>query len=144
MEMRELLQEGVMLGFTEDRGKGFAGEMRAGASGHGKGEPWMLKVSRSLSLQWPSTCARWPLLQGGPLYRPLATVTSWRCTRLRLRRCPRCAEWNGLCDPHRRQPTRLPRPWDSPGKNTGVGCHCPPKAGLRGSEHSSGIGSSKD
>ena len=28
-----------------------------------------------------------------------------------------------LCDPIRRQPTRLPRPWDSPGKNTGVGCH---------------------
>ena len=25
--------------------------------------------------------------------------------------------------PHRRQPTRLPLPWDSPGKNTGVGCH---------------------
>ena len=25
--------------------------------------------------------------------------------------------------PHRREPTRLPRPWDSPGKNTGVGCH---------------------
>ena len=25
--------------------------------------------------------------------------------------------------PHRRQPTRLPYPWDSPGKNTGVGCH---------------------
>ena len=25
--------------------------------------------------------------------------------------------------PHRPQPTRLPRPWDSPGKNTGVGCH---------------------
>ena len=25
--------------------------------------------------------------------------------------------------PHRRQPTRLSRPWDSPGKNTGVGCH---------------------
>ena len=25
--------------------------------------------------------------------------------------------------PHRRQPTRLPRPWDSPGKNTGVDCH---------------------
>jgi len=27
-----------------------------------------------------------------------------------------------LCDPHRRQPTRLLRPWDPPGKNTG-GCH---------------------
>ena len=25
--------------------------------------------------------------------------------------------------PHRRQPTRLPHPWDSPGKNTGVRCH---------------------
>ena len=25
--------------------------------------------------------------------------------------------------PQRRQPARLPRPWDSPGKNTGVGCH---------------------
>ena len=25
--------------------------------------------------------------------------------------------------PHRRQPTRLPHPWDSPGNNTGVGCH---------------------
>ena len=25
--------------------------------------------------------------------------------------------------PHRWHPTRLPRPWDSPGKNTGVGCH---------------------
>ena len=26
-----------------------------------------------------------------------------------------------LCDPI--EPTRLPRPWDSPGENTGVGCH---------------------
>ena len=28
-----------------------------------------------------------------------------------------------LCDPIDRQPTRLCRPWDSAGKNTGVGCH---------------------
>ena len=31
-----------------------------------------------------------------------------------------------LCDPIHTPaviPTRLPRPWDSPGKNTGVGCH---------------------
>ena len=31
-----------------------------------------------------------------------------------------------LCDPidgSPPSPTRLPRPWDSPGKNTGVGCH---------------------
>ena len=25
--------------------------------------------------------------------------------------------------PHRQQPTRLPHPWDSPGKDAGVGCH---------------------
>ena len=25
--------------------------------------------------------------------------------------------------PHKWQPTKLPRPWDFPGKNTGVGCH---------------------
>ena len=25
--------------------------------------------------------------------------------------------------PQRQQPTRLRRPWDPPGKNTGVGCH---------------------
>ena len=33
---------------------------------------------------------------------------------------------SGMSDsvrPHRRQPTRLRHPWDSPGKNTGVGCH---------------------
>ena len=29
--------------------------------------------------------------------------------------------------PHRQKPTRLPRPWDSPGKNTGVGCHFLPQ-----------------
>ena len=29
--------------------------------------------------------------------------------------------------PHRRKPARLPHPWDSPGKNTGVGCHSLPQ-----------------
>ena len=31
--------------------------------------------------------------------------------------------WFDSVRPHRRQPTRLPRPWDSQGKDTGVGCH---------------------
>ena len=30
---------------------------------------------------------------------------------------------SGSVRPHRQQPTRLLCPWDSPGKNTGVGCH---------------------
>ena len=33
--------------------------------------------------------------------------------------------------PHRWQPTRLPRPWDFPGKNTGVGCHFLLQVGLK-------------
>ena len=39
---------------------------------------------------------------------------------------PACQVASVMSDPvppHRRQPTRLPRPWDSPGKNTEVGCH---------------------
>ena len=40
--------------------------------------------------------------------------------------CCRCQVASVMSDsvrPHRRQPTRLPSHWDSPGKNTGVGCH---------------------
>ena len=45
----------------------------------------------------------------------LGRVTAAAAAKL-LQSCP-------TLRPHRRQPTRLPRPWDSPGKNTGVGCH---------------------
>ena len=53
------------------------------------------------------------------------TLTSWKksyeqpaaaAAAKSLQSCP-------TLRPQRRQPTRLPRPWDSPGKNTGVGCH---------------------
>ena len=40
--------------------------------------------------------------------------------------CMYAAKSLQLCQtlqPHRWQPTRLLCPWDSPGKNTGVGCH---------------------
>ena len=40
--------------------------------------------------------------------------------------CCRCQVTSVVSDserPHRRQPIRLPSPWDSPGKNTRVGCH---------------------
>ena len=42
----------------------------------------------------------------------------WTAAAKSLQSCPT------LCDP-RRQPIRLHRPWDPPGKNTGVGCHFP-------------------
>ena len=51
------------------------------------------------------------LLTHWPLFNVLAAASAksrQSCPTLRL---------------HRWQPTRLPRPWDSPGKNTGVGCH---------------------
>ena len=41
-------------------------------------------------------------------------------------RCCRCCVTSVVFDsvrPHRQQPTRLRSTWDSPGKNTGVGCH---------------------
>ena len=41
--------------------------------------------------------------------------------------------------PHRRQPTRLLRPWDFPGKRTGVGCHCLLRWIKYGAEISPGI-----
>ena len=35
----------------------------------------------------------------------------------------KCSVVSDSVRPHRQQPTRLLRPWDSPGKSTGVGCH---------------------
>ena len=51
---------------------------------------------------------------------PLSSLSSPAAATARLlQSCPT------LCDPvdHRQQPTRLRHPWDSPGKNRGVGCH---------------------
>ena len=56
----------------------------------------------------------------------------WRCLGCRGCGCPACcycccckvaSVMSNSVWPHRWQPTRLPCPWDSPGKNTGVGCH---------------------
>ena len=43
----------------------------------------------------------------------------WTCCRC----CQVASVVSDSVRPHRRQPTRLRRPWDSQGKNTGVGCH---------------------
>ena len=60
---------------------------------------------------------KWNMISG-----QYSSVQSLSCVRL----CCCCYVASVVSDsvrPHRRQPTRLPRPWDSPGKNTGVGCH---------------------
>ena len=55
-----------------------------------------------------------PFLQmlGGYIYIYIHTAVAKQ-----LQSCPT------LCDPIDGSPTRLTHPWDSPGKNTGVGCH---------------------
>ena len=45
----------------------------------------------------------------------IAVARTFAAAKL-LQSCP-------TLQPHRWQPIRLPGPWDSPGKNTGVGCH---------------------
>ena len=54
--------------------------------------------------------------------RDSPVIARWGpCLLQRLKSSPTfCLE---VRNDHRQQPTRLPCPWDSPGKNTGVGCH---------------------
>ena len=47
----------------------------------------------------------------------------WSYTCILLLLLPSCFSRVRLCATHRWQPTRLLHPWDSPGKNIGVGCH---------------------
>ena len=51
----------------------------------------------------------------------------WLCSLEFFKGCCCCCSVASVVSnsvrPHRWQPTRLPHPWDSPGKNTRVGCH---------------------
>ena len=61
-----------------------------------------------------------PALQADSLWRSHWGSQLYNCC------CCCCCVASVVSDsvrPQKRQPTRLPRPWDSPGKNTGVGCH---------------------
>ena len=52
---------------------------------------------------------------GLPFLSPMHENEKWKCSRSVVSDSSR---------PHGLQPTRLFRPWDFPGKSTGVGCHC--------------------
>ena len=60
-----------------------------------------------------------------PRYRTqVSCIGRWILHHLNTREAPMlCYAMSDSVWPHRQQPTRLPHPWDSPGKNTGVGCH---------------------
>ena len=69
-----------------------------------------IQISSSETAQsWPS----FPLCVSPRLLTPLCCCCCCQVTSVMLD-----SVW-----PLRQQPTRLPHPWDSPGKNTGVGCH---------------------
>ena len=75
---------------------------------------------------------KWKILTSGKKKVLLTCLSQrweyyWRSLRTdTIKNCCCCCVTSVVSDsvrPHRRQPTRLPRPWDSPGKNTGVRCH---------------------
>src|SRR5574337_1074744 len=67
-------------------------------------------VSKSFVTPWTVACQ-------APLSMEFSRQEYWRGC------CCCCQVASVAVRPHRRQPTRLPRPWDSLGKNTGLGCH---------------------
>ena len=73
--------------------------------------PWMAAHQAPLSLGF-SRQEHW---SGLPLPSPMHESEKWKWSRSVMSDSQR---------PHGLQPTRLLRPWDFPGKGTGVGCHC--------------------
>ena len=71
--------------------------------------PWVRKISLEKEMATYSSALAWEIPW---TEEPAAAAAAAKS----LQSCPT------LCNP-RQQPTRLPCPWDSPGKNTGVGCH---------------------
>ena len=60
---------------------------------------------------------------GLPFPSPMHESEKWKWS---------CSVMSDSSWPHGLQPTRLLHPWDFPGKNTGVGCHCLLRATLLG------------
>ena len=84
-----------------------------------QGKPKNTGVASLSFLQWifPTQESNRGLLHCNWILYQLSYQGSPAAAAKSLQSCPT------LCDPHRWQPTRLPGPWDSPGKDTGVGCH---------------------
>ena len=81
--------------------------------------PSPMHESENEVIQSCPTLGNWARLCGGGRESILLFKFYWSLLLLLLSRFSRVR----LCVTHRWQPTRLPRPWDSQGKNTGVGCH---------------------
>ena len=89
---------------------------------------WMWKVKRKSLSRVRLFATPWTAAYQAPRWHHLYG-RKWRRTKEPLNEsesCCCCSVASAVSDcvwPHRWQPTSLPCPWDSPGKNTGVGCH---------------------
>ena len=63
----------------------------------------------------------WTVAHQAPLFMGIlqARILEWIAAAAAAKSLQSCLTLQS----HRRQPTRLPCPWDSPSNNTGVGCH---------------------
>ena len=82
----------------------------------------LAKMYRKWTLHVVGGSIKWCLIQNAHLpYDPeillLGTAAAAAAAAESLQSC------STLCDPIGGSPPGSPRPWDSPGKNTGVGCH---------------------
>ena len=86
---------------------------------------WAVLPFRSLSRLVSHVWAHLGLRQMGwdnQNFKRWATLKFW-LHYVQRHRCQGASVMSNSVRPHGLQPTRLLRPWDSPGKNTGVGCH---------------------
>ena len=79
----------------------------------------MAALQSPLSLEF-SRQEHW---SGLPFPSPMHESEKWKW-KLLSGESESCSVVSGSVRPHRRQSPRLLRPWDFPGKSTGVGCHC--------------------
>ena len=79
-----------------------------------RADVWKMKQFCFLNLPAMREAAVWFLGQEDPLEKREAAAAAAKSSVV-----------SDSARPHRRQPARLPRPWDSSGKNTGVGCPFP-------------------
>ena len=73
-------------------------------------------------VKWKTTCGM-RYLYVGVVKISWTGTKEWQTYNLMLLLQLSRSVMSNSVQPHRQQPTRHPRPWDSPGKNTEVGCH---------------------
>ena len=78
---------------------------------------WLCATPETAAHQAPPSLgfSRQEHWSGLPFPSPMQESETWKWSRSVVSDSQR---------PHGRQPTRLLRPWDLPGKSNGVGCHC--------------------